>query len=99
MLTFDRFQHVITQEKKGKTVPELGYWVYKWQDMKIVITKCGRGLKVVCVNQFDEPLYFRNGEVMDENTNFGMYEMHKVTEMWHKAIEIANRFYEARNTW
>lgn len=98
-LTLDSFHRVITQEKKGKTVPELSYWVYKWQDYKILVTRCGRGLKVSLVNQFDEPLYHKNGTIMEENTNFSMYEMHKVNEMWDKALEIANRFYEEKTTW
>ena len=99
MLTFDNFHKVIIQEKKGKTISELGYWIFKWQDMKIIISPCGRGLEVTCMDQFDKILSYRDGTKMKENTNLSMYELSKTKEMWEKAIGIANKFYDEKSNW
>lgn len=99
MLTYDSFTKVITQEKKGKTTPERAYWIYSWQDLRIIIRPVGVGLRVQLVNQFEQIMIDRRSNPMDENTDFTMYDLHKTQEIWQSAIEIANRFYEEKNWW
>lgn len=99
VISFENLKRIVIQEKKGKKTPEIIVYVYEWQDKKIVIEHCGRGLHIRALDNYDKPIRTKFGALLEGCTDLGMYDMKDVMSAFKIAVPIANKFYWEINRW
>lgn len=99
MINMENMKRVVIQEKNGKKIPEIIIYVYEWQDRKIVIERCGRGLHVRALDNFNQPVRTRFGALLEGCTEMDIYDMQNIMKAFEIALPIANKFYWELNRW